>query len=192
MRPRQRFGGSPGSYLSENNHYGRSWSGGVKPIYEFIAKDGQAAPRSVKDRLKWRPLVLPTVAPRLVLSLRRKEPADPARILSGAAGAGKLVNISLFSRDEGHPPTLLVAQAGQKLRDLVAMSAEIYIYELIEAVAPVCQVRFRLWGSRVILFVDNKAACAALTKGTSRGTAVLALVYAMRAIASQYNITIWT
>ena len=42
----------------------------------------------------------------------------------------------------------------------------------------------------MILFVDNEAARAALTEGTSRNKAVPSAVYSLRAIAAQYDIAI--
>ena len=44
----------------------------------------------------------------------------------------------------------------------------------------------------MILFVDNEAARAALTKGVSRSKAALLLVYSLRAIPAQYDIAVWT
>ena len=70
--------------------------------------------------------MLPAIAPGLVLSLRRREPADPVRICSGADGAGKLASISFFSNSEGHLPTLLIAQADEKLQELAASSNKLY------------------------------------------------------------------
>ena len=45
---------------------------------------------------------------------------------------------------------------------------------------------------RAILFVDNEAACAALTTGTSRVPGALLLVYALWAIAAEHDIGLWT
>ena len=87
--------------------------------------------------------MLPTVAPGLVLSSRDKEPADPVRVYAGATGAGELPSIRFFSCDEGHLPTLLVAQADEKLQDLAATPNEIYICELFAEMATVSQLRDR-------------------------------------------------
>ena len=97
------------------------------------------------------------------LSIRK--PADPVRGYSDAAGAGELDSVSFFSNEEGRRPMLLIAQADEKLRMLAATSNRICLFELFAASTTVFQLRDRLWGRRVILFVDNEAACAALTKG---------------------------
>ena len=83
-----------------------------------------------------------------------------------------------------------MAQANQRLQDLVASSNKIYIFELFAAAAAVSQLRGRLWRRKVILFVDNGAASAALTKGISRNWAAFTLVFSLRAIAAQYDIAI--
>ena len=83
------------------------------------------------------------MSPRLLLSLRRKEPADPVRIYSDAVGTGEVAGISFFARDEAHLPTLVVAQADQKLQALAATSNEIYIFELFASAASVLQLRGR-------------------------------------------------
>ena len=41
-------------------------------------------------------------------------------------------------------------------------------------------------------FVDNEADCAASTKGISRNTAPLILVYSLTAKAAQYDKAVWT
>ena len=79
----------------------------------------------------------------MVSTIRREEPADPVRIFPDAAGAGKSASISFLSRDNGHQPTWLVAQADKKLQDLAATSNKIYILGIVEAVATVSQPRGR-------------------------------------------------
>ena len=59
-------------------------------------------------------------------------------------------------------------------------------------VASVFQLREQLTGRRAILFVDNEAACAALTTGTSKVPGALLLVYALWAIAAERDIGLWT
>ena len=58
-------------------------------------------------------------------------------------------------------------------------------------VASVFQLREQLTGKRAILFVDNEAACAALTTGTSKVPGALLLVYALWAIAAERDIGLW-
>ena len=60
---------------------------------------------------------------------------------------------------------------------MVANSNEIYIFELLACGTVVSQRRDELWGRKVIQFVDNEAACAALTKGAANSRVALMLVY---------------
>ena len=84
-----------------------------------------------------------------------------------------------------------MAQAGHKLQDLAATSNGIYIFELSAAAASVSRFRGRVWGRRVILFVGNEAARAALTKGISWNKAALMLACSLWAMAAQCDIAIW-
>ena len=170
---------------------GRFGRTALKPVYELLAKEGEAAPRSVQDCIWWLALVPPSVAPRLVSSLRHEEPAGPVRIFSGFTGAGKLVIISCFSRDGEHLLSLLVAQAYQKPQGLAATSHEMYIFELFAAVGSVSQLRGRFWGRRKLIFVDNAASGAAFAEGISKNKAALMLVCLLWAIAAHYDIAIW-
>ena len=116
----------------------------------------------MKDCLRLSGLVLPTIAPRLIMSLRNATPAHPVGIYSDARGAGKLASISFFSLEYGRRPVLMVARVDQKMQDSVATSNKIYIYELFAATAIAFQLIDRLWGWEVILCVDNEAACAVI------------------------------
>ena len=128
--------------------------------------------------------MLPTIAPRLISSLRRADTADSARICSDAGGAGKLASISLFSCDKERQPTLLAPEAARKLQELAGTSGRIYIFELFVAAATVPQLRDR--------FLGNEAACAAPTRGITRNKSALMLARPLWAIDSQYDIAIWT
>ena len=128
----------------------------LKPIYKLIAKKGEDIPRSVKGCLRWRAFVLPTMAPRLISSLRHTYPADPVRICSVATGAGKLASISLFSRDARPQPTLLVALADEKLQAFKATSNKLYIFALFSAAASVFQLRDKFRVREGILFAGTK------------------------------------
>ena len=140
---------------------GRIGRAALKPIFELIAKGSGATPRNVEDCLGRWSSVLPAVALRFILSLRQKEPVDSVRINSDAAGAGKLAGVSFFSNNAGRRPALLISQTHEKLQALAATSNKIYISELFPVIAAVSQPRARLWRRRVILFVDDDAACAA-------------------------------
>ena len=157
----------------------------LKPIGELSANGGGAPPRNVKDCHL-------TVAPRLIWSKRQKEPGDPVRIYSDAAGAGELASVSLFPNNEGRRPTLLIGLAAEELRGLAATCNKIYIFGLFAAIAAVFQPRDRLWGRGVVLFVDNEAARAALTRGISRNKDALMLSFSLWAAAAQYDVAIWT
>ena len=98
-------------------------------------------PREVKDCLRWWSTVLTAVAPRLVLSLRYKEPSDPVRIYSGATGAFKVAIISVFPNGEGRRPCLLATQADADLENLASTSNKISIAELSESSASVVQIQ---------------------------------------------------
>ena len=103
-----------------------------------------------------------------------------------------MASIISSSNNDGRLPALLIAQANKKLRDLGATSNMIYIFGLFAAVGAVFQFRDRLWRRRAILFADNEAACAALTRGISRNEAALLLGFSLLAAAAQYDIAIWT
>ena len=164
----------------------------LQPIYELIARGRGAVSRHVEGCPKRSLSGLPAIPPRLISSLRREEPADPVRIYPDAAGAGELDGASFFSDEGGRQPILLIAQADEKLHMLAATPNKIYIFKHFAASATVSLPRGRLWGRIVILFLDNEAACAALTKWASRSKASLLLVYSHWAIAAPYDIAIWT
>ena len=73
----------------------------------------------------------------------------------------------------------LVAQADSKLRELAGKSNETYIFGLFGCVAAVFQLRGEFWGRKVILFVDNEVACAALTRVTAENREAPKLVCAL-------------
>ena len=75
---------------------------------------------------------------------------------------------------------------------MTASTNAIFIFELFAMAASVFQLREQLTGKRAILFVDNEAACAALTTGTSKVPGALLLVYALWAIAAEHDVALWT
>ena len=56
---------------------------------------------------------------------------------------------------------------------------EIYVFELYVAVLAIPQLRDEPPGRQAILFVDNEADCATLTKGEGKNEMALMLVCAM-------------
>ena len=171
---------------------GRLGRAALKPVYEPIATGRGAVTREVRDCLRRWPPALPTMAPRLILSLSNKEPAGPVRMYSDATGAGELARISFFSKEEGRRPYLPATQADDDLEELATTSNKIPIFDLFATIATVFQRRGRVWGRRVNLFVDNEAACAAAATGVSRSKAALMLVFSLWAIAAQYDSALWT
>ena len=87
---------------------------------------------------------------------------------------------------------LLPGRADLKLHSAAAKSNKIYIFELSASLAFDFQPRGELLGRKVALFVDNAAACAALTRGAARIEVAPMLVNTLFAIAAQRDISIWT
>ena len=82
----------------------------------------------------------------------------PARIYSGATGAGRRASISFMSSEPGHRPFLLTAQADPERVKLAEPPNEVYIFELFAIAASVFHLRGELFGRQVILVVYNEAA----------------------------------
>ena len=136
--------------------------------------------------------VLPAITPRLIASQQEIEDSEPFRIYSDATGEGGFPSISFFPQNHSALPVLLNGSSSDELNALAASTNSIYISELFAMAASVFQLGEQLTGKRAILFVDNEAACAALTAGTSRAPGALLLVYALRAIAAEHDIGLWT
>lgn len=66
------------------------------------------------------------------------------------------------------------------------------MFELFASAASDFQLRRARWGRKVVLFGDNGAARAALPKGAAKSQVALMLVRTLRAVAAQYDISIWT
>ena len=136
--------------------------------------------------------MLPTITPRLISRYQEPEDAEPFRIYSDAAGDGKLASIARSPQSSSSLPVLSEGSSGDELNALAASTNPIYIYELFAMVASVFQVREQLAGKRSILLLDNEAACAALTAGTSKVPGALLVVYALRATAAEHDVGLWT
>ena len=73
-----------------------------------------------------------------------------------------------FRTIQGRPvPVLLVGKAQEKLLSKSAQPKKIFIFELHAAVATIVQLKVTLWGRKVVSFVADEAACAALSEGTA-------------------------
>ena len=131
--------------------------------------------REIWDCFRWWSALLPAISPRLISILRNKDPGDPVRTCSDAAGAGKLAIISFLSNEAGHCPYLLATQADDEPEKLSAAPNKISIFALFAPTTTVCRRLDRLWGRRVILFVDDEAACVALTKQSCPSVGFFAL-----------------
>ena len=130
--------------------------------------------------------------PRLIASYHEIEGAEPFKIYSDATDEGGLASISFFPQDYSALPVLLKGSSSDELNAPAASTNAICIFELFATAASVLQLREQLAGERAILFVDNEAACAALTTRTSRVPGALLLVYAPWAIAAEQDIGLWT
>ena len=117
--------------------------------------------------------------PRLISSYEDPEASEPFRIYSDATGRAILASITFSPRSNSALPILLKGTSDGELNALAASTNPIYIYELFATVASVLQLREQLTGKRAILFVDNEAACAALTTGAAKVRGALLLVYAL-------------
>ena len=76
-------------------------------------------------------------------------------------------------------------EAQEKLHSLDSSTSKIYIFELFAGVAAIYNLRDELWCRKVLLFVDNEAPCAALTKGAANNWIAWMLVYTLRAVAAR-------
>ena len=171
---------------------GRFGRAALRPIYELISKGGGTLSRSFKQCLRRWVRVLPAIMPRLIVSFREPEDAEPFRIYSDATGEGALASICFPPQSDPALPTLLKGSSSGELDTMAASTNAISIFELFATVASVFQLREQLTGKRAILFVDNEAACAALTTGTSKVPGALLLVYALWAIAAEHDIALRT
>lgn len=140
---------------------GRFGQAASSPIYELIADGGGRLSRELEDCLRWWELVLPTVTP-------SEDLLEPVRIYSDAAGSGKMASRVFLPRSIRELPVALKGTADEELSTLAASTSPIYIHELFEIAATICQMPGQLPGRRAILFVYNEAACAALTKDVAK------------------------
>ena len=110
---------------------------------------------------------------------------------SDSTGGGVLAITTFFPRGNLAAPILPNRATDGELNALAASTNPIYIYELFAMAASICQLREQLTGKRAILFVDNEAACAALTTGAAEVPGALLSVFALRAIAAQRDRGLW-
>ena len=178
--------------FTQTSIMGRFGRAALRPIYELISQGGGPITGSFRRCLQWWVKVLPAIMPRLIMGFREPEEEEPFRIYSDATGEGNLASICFPPSADPALPFLLKGSSSGELNALAASTNAIFIFELFAMVASVFQLRAHLTGKRVILFVDNEAACAALTTGTSRVRGALLLVYALYAIAAEHDIALWT
>ena len=163
----------------------------LRPMYALIGKGGGALFANIKGCLRWWARALPAITPRLITSYRGPEESEPFRIYSDATGEGTLASFSFPPQNNLALPALLKGSSEDELNALAASTNPIYIYELFAIIASTFQLREQLAGKRAILFVNNEAACAALTTGASKAPGALLLVYALWAIAAERDIGLW-
>ena len=126
------------------------------------------------------------------MSFLETEDSEPFRIYFDATGEGALASICFAPPSKLSLPILSKGSSSGELSALAASTNAIFIFELFAMAASVFQLREQLTGKRAILFVDNEAACAARTAGTSKVPGALLLVYALYAIAADHDISLWT
>ena len=103
----------------------------------------------------------------------------PVRVCSDATGTGAVASFT-FSNDCGVAlPILLTGQADSRLWDLAKSS-----------VVAAHRLQSGLEVGKLILFVDKKAACAAVTKGGAKVHIGLASPYSLWATASRRGLSI--
>ena len=86
---------------------------------------------------------------------------------------------------------VFTSKADKALTGLAAWANKIYVFELFAAVATVFVPRQQLAGRKIIIFVDNEAACAALTTGAAKNRCALLLVYTLWSVVAQFDLQIW-
>ena len=86
---------------------------------------------------------------------------------------------------------VFTSKADQALDGLAAQTGKIRTFELFAAVAAVFALRQQLSGAKVILFVDNEAAFAALARRTAKHRCALLLVYTLWSVLAQFDLEIW-
>ena len=99
--------------------------------------------------------------------------------------------ISLSPRNLQELPALLKGTANGEHNEIAASTNPIYICELFAVVAAVFQTRELPIGKKASFFVDNEAACAALTTGAAKNPVALLLGYALWAVAAQRDVGLW-
>ena len=115
----------------------------------------------------------------------------PGRIISAATGQVDMAGYSFLDVTAGKPPNLLTGAADAQLRNLTKGTDISFIGELFATVAEEHQPQGDLTGRKLILFVGNEAASAALPKGATSFGVALILVDRLRPIAAKVNIVLW-
>ena len=169
----------------------RFGSAALQRIYELTAAGGGPLLQGAQNGLRWWEETGPAITSPLTMGPRQSDAPDPARIYPDATAEGRLAGLTVRATRGRPAPGLLVGGAQEMLRDLVAQTRKIYIFEVYAAAATLGWPRETLWGRKFILSVDNEAACGALTKGTGKNGAARTPVYAMWAAACRCDVAIW-
>ena len=103
-----------------------------------------------------------------------------------------MAGLVIFPQGSGKIPLVSTSNGDRALAGLAAGASKIYIFELFAAVATIFALRRRLVGKRIILFVGNEAACAALTGGTATNRCAPLLAYTTWPGVAQFDLKIWT
>ena len=171
---------------------GRFGKAALRPIYEMISRGGGSSTIAFRICLEWRKCVLPKIAPRIIKAPPEGEAERPVRVYSDATGDGSLASLVFWPDFYDKLPSVFKSKADKMLQKLAETTNKIYIFELFAAAATVFRLREQLTNKRVILFVDNEAACAAMTSGTAKNKCALTIVYAFWAVSAQFDIQLWT
>ena len=101
---------------------------------------------------------------------------------------------SLTFSDNGEAAllVLLTGSADSRLRKLVKSPNEIYVFGLFAMAAAAHQLQSELDGGKLILFGDDEAACATLTKEAANVDVALVPFYSLWSTAARRNLSIWT
>ena len=113
------------------------------------------------------------------------------RIYSDATGEGNMAGLVIFPESSGKIPVVFTSKADRALTGLAAWTNKIYVFELFAAAATVFPLRQQLTGKKIVLFVDNEAACADLSGGTAKNRCALLLVYTLWSVVAQFDLQRW-
>ena len=147
--------------LAQADAMGRFGRVVFEPVYRFAARKGGNAPGQVSASLRWWSETLQLLSPRFIRGINV---AFPARVFSGAAGAGPLAGRTFTGGGSHSRPILLRGGADARPKELSKAANEIFIHELFAMIAAVRKLRSVLRCRKPIPLAVNEAAAAALTR----------------------------